>query len=96
VYDQQPSPARDQVELSPSTATASVGKRACAPKTLPVRRWQARQWQMDTRTGSAVVVTVSCPQEQAAVRSVMLHISHAVRGDLGGAHFSPKSATTPP
>jgi hypothetical protein len=52
----------------PVTVTESAGKRAWAPKTLPVRRWQARQWQTETRTGSAVVTAESWPQEQEAVR----------------------------
>jgi hypothetical protein len=37
---------------SPSMVTHSFGQRAWAEKTLPVRFWQARQWQIDTRTGS--------------------------------------------
>jgi hypothetical protein len=36
-----------------------LGKRACTPNTLPVRRWQARQWQTDTRIGSPSTVAVS-------------------------------------
>ena len=36
----------------PSTRTRVGRERACAPNTLPVRRWQARQWQMEETTGS--------------------------------------------
>jgi hypothetical protein len=49
-------------------ATDAAGKRAWAPNTLPVRRWQARQWQTETRTGSAEVTAESWPHEQEAVR----------------------------
>ena len=51
--------------------TFSRGKRAWAPKTLPVRRWQARQWQTEIRTGSPVVVRESWPQLHEAVRVVI-------------------------
>jgi hypothetical protein len=40
--------------LIPEIVTASEEKRAWAPKTLPVRRWQARQWHTETRIGSVV------------------------------------------
>ena len=43
---------RTQFAVSPSMVTASRGYRAWAPKALPVRRWQARQWQTEIRTGS--------------------------------------------
>jgi len=33
-----------------------------------VRRWQARQWQIETLTGSPSASTVSCPHEQDARR----------------------------
>ena len=46
--------------------------RACAPKTLPVRRWQARQWQTETRTGSPVTSALSRPQLQEAIRVLMV------------------------
>src|SRR5262249_18599227 len=35
---------------------------------LPVRRWQARQWQTETRTGSPSVHSRSCPQLHEASR----------------------------
>jgi hypothetical protein len=53
--------------LVPLTDTASFADRACAPNTLPVRRWQARHWQTDTRNGSAVTRAGSRPQLQEAV-----------------------------
>ncbi len=31
---------------APSVVTCSASNRAWTPKTLPVRRWQARQWQI--------------------------------------------------
>jgi hypothetical protein len=34
-------------------------------------RWQARQWQMETLTGSPSTSTVSCPHEQDARRVAM-------------------------
>jgi hypothetical protein len=41
-------------------------------KTLPVRCWQARQWQMETRAGSPSQWILSWPQEQVAVRVMVL------------------------
>jgi len=38
------------------------------PKTLPVLRWQARQWHIPTTLGSPVTSIRSWPQEQDAVR----------------------------
>ena len=38
------------------------------PNALPVRRWHARQWQMETSKGSPCAVRRSCPQLQAASR----------------------------
>jgi len=38
------------------------------PKALPVRCWQARQWQMEMRNGSPVASMVSWPQAQEAWR----------------------------
>jgi hypothetical protein len=35
----------------PTTSTRLAGKRACMANALPVRRWQARQWQIEIRTG---------------------------------------------
>ena len=55
----------------PDTFTASRGKRAWAPNTLPVRRWHAWQWHIETRIGSPDTLAVSWPQLQEAVRSVM-------------------------
>src|SRR6185369_11401634 len=54
--------------LAPTTVTASRGNRACAPNTLPVRRWHARQWHTDTRTGSPTTCACNCPQLHAATR----------------------------
>ena len=53
---------------APSVVTRSASNRAWTPKTLPVRRWQARQWQIETRTGSPSTVSRSCPQLHAACR----------------------------
>jgi hypothetical protein len=39
---------------------------------LPVRRWHAWQWQIDTANGSAVVVTRSWPQWQLASRGSVI------------------------
>lgn len=50
------------------SVTWARSKRACAPKTLPVRRWQALQWQIEMRTGSPAHVSRSCPQLQDACR----------------------------
>jgi hypothetical protein len=65
------SPAWAYSLLCPSIVTASSGNRACMPNTLPVRFWQARQWQMDTRTGSPRVWMMRFPQRQVAWRLVM-------------------------
>jgi len=54
---------------APLMVTEFAGNRAWAPKTLPVLRWQARQWQTETRSGSAEVIAESWPQEQEAVRT---------------------------
>src|SRR4051812_35759300 len=40
------------------------------PNALPVRRWQARQLQIETANGSPVTSRRSCPQWQAASRTV--------------------------
>jgi hypothetical protein len=39
--------------------TSPAAKPACMPNALPVRRWQSRQWQIDTERGSPTVVTRS-------------------------------------
>jgi hypothetical protein len=65
------SPVRDQCEARPSTVTCSPAKRACTAKTLPVRFWHSRQWQIETRTGSPSQVRCSWPQLQDAMRVVM-------------------------
>jgi hypothetical protein len=51
--------------------TLSRGKRACAPNVLPVLFWQARQWHIETRTGSPSQVALSWPQLQEATRVVI-------------------------
>ena len=56
---------------SPSIRTCSRGQRACIANALPVRRWQARQWQIETLTGSPSTSTASCPHEQDARRVTM-------------------------
>src|SRR5437764_15254947 len=55
---------------APSIVTCSASNRAWTPKTLPVRRWQARQWQIETRTGSPSTVSRSCSQLHAACRAL--------------------------
>jgi hypothetical protein len=72
------SPACAYSLLGPSIVTASDGNRACAANTLPVRFWQARQWQMETRTGSPRVWTTRFPQRQVALRVVMNFASSVV------------------
>ena len=42
--------------------TASRGHLAWTENALPVRRWQARQWQTETRTGSPSTSARSWPQ----------------------------------
>src|SRR6266545_6575869 len=53
---------------TPSVVTCSASYRAWTPKTLPVRRWQARQWQIETRIGSPSAVSRSCSQLHTACR----------------------------
>lgn len=53
------SPIRTYSDEVPESDTFSRRNRACWPKTLPVLRWQARQWQMETRTGSPTTWAVS-------------------------------------
>jgi hypothetical protein len=52
-------------------STCRFGQRDCIPKALPVRCWQARQWQIETLMGSPSTSTVSCPHEQDARRAAM-------------------------
>jgi len=51
--------------------SCSRRKRAWTPKALPVRCWQARQWHIETRSGSPVQSMVSWPQQQDARRLVI-------------------------
>jgi hypothetical protein len=46
----------------PTTRTWSVLNPACIPKALPVRRWQARQLQIETANGSPETSRRSWPQ----------------------------------
>src|SRR5665213_1187298 len=62
------SPTRTNCFDDPVMTTEVAWNRAWAPKTLPVRRWQARQWQTETRMGSVEVTAESWPHEQEAVR----------------------------
>src|SRR5215211_7587256 len=78
----------------PSIVTCSASNRAWTPKTLPVRRWQARQWQIETRTGSPSTVSRSCSQLHAACRVLTSGIVDGVgSGDIAecwpalGAYF---------
>jgi hypothetical protein len=41
---------------------SSLLNRACVPNTLPVRCWQHRQWQIETRTGPPSQIKLSRPQ----------------------------------
>jgi hypothetical protein len=71
---------RAYVRDAPPTTTLRSGNRACAPKALPVRRWQARQWQTDTRTGSPLTTAVRRPQLHEAARErslIVLLLGHA-------------------
>ena len=54
-------------------------KRAWVPKTLPVRRWQSRQWQIEIRTGSPSQARRSWPQLQCASRVTMARLSRDQR-----------------
>src|SRR4030095_4324090 len=56
-------------------ATELAGNRACAANTLPVLRWQARQWQTETRTGSADVMAVTGAPITARVGRASLSVS---------------------
>jgi hypothetical protein len=61
---------RRKVLRSPSVAAiCSRGKKALAPNTEPVRRWQARQWHDETMLGAPVMRMRNWPQAQAASRS---------------------------
>src|SRR5437763_7927366 len=62
--------------------TRSSGNRACMPKALPVRRWQAWQWHIEIRTGSPSAATRSWPQLQAASRVSMARSLPAARWQL--------------
>jgi hypothetical protein len=55
----------------PSTRTRSRGNLAFTLKTLPVRRWHTKQWQIEIRTGSPSQVTRTSPQAQVASRVVI-------------------------
>src|SRR5690606_39025792 len=73
------SPVRANCVLRPSMAVIwSRPNRACAPKTLPVRRWQARQWHTETRIGSPSHERRNRPQLQLAWRVVMISSSSTV------------------
>ena len=65
------SPARVNAVDAPWIVTRSAAQRACWPKGLPVRRWQAVQWQSETRIGSPSQVIASLPQLHSARRVVM-------------------------
>jgi hypothetical protein len=69
---------------SPLRTTPDRLNLACAPKTLPVRRWQARQWQIETRTGSSRVVNVNWPQLQEAVLVFIRHFNRRVAAQATG------------
>src|SRR5471030_1912298 len=64
------SACRRKLRCSPSVDTTWPRlKKAVEPKIAPVRRWQAWQWQDDTRSGSPASRIRNCPQEHAASRS---------------------------
>ena len=65
------SPSRVHCVERPSIVTCSRGNRACVPKTLPVRFWQALQWHIEMRTGSPSQVTLSFPQLHEPARDVI-------------------------
>jgi hypothetical protein len=50
---------REKSRYRPLTFTCPALNPACIPNALPVRRWQARQWQIETTNGSPVVTTLS-------------------------------------
>jgi hypothetical protein len=75
---------------TPSVVTCSASNLAWAPKTLPVRRWQARQWQIETRTGSPSTLSRSCAQLHAACRVLT---SEIVDRKARGAFLPPRTTT---
>ena len=58
VVRQPSSPVQTYAVEVPLTRTESLEKRDWAAKALPVRRWQSRQWQTETRRGVAETVAV--------------------------------------
>src|SRR5262245_33907125 len=74
--------------------TWSAAKPACIPKALPVRRWQARQWQIETANGSPFTSSVSCPQWHDASRvAIATKPSRIGRGGLRAAPTDRESAS---
>src|SRR5579862_3415936 len=66
-----PSPVRTYSVAVPEIVYGAL-KPASAANTLPVRRWQARQWQTPTPRGSPCTSMRSWPQEHEAVRDGMM------------------------
>jgi len=82
---------------APSVVTCSASNRAWTPKTLPVRRWQARRWQIETRTGSPSTVSRSCSQLHAACRVFTIRILGRVlvaQGDFSHGRGRARDAVT--
>src|SRR6476619_4786343 len=84
-------PVTVQCFVSPSIVTFWTGQRAWTVKALPDRFLQLRQWQTDTRNGSAAIVSLTCPQRHEAVRMVTSPLSEA-RGERGRRAMLPGQA----
>ena len=70
-----------------NNVTALRSKNAAMLNEHPVRRWQSRQWHIETRVGSPWQPSRSLPQVQLAKRSVTRHkllLGVAARGPAGG------------
>jgi len=75
---------RKYLVLSPSMRTWSRWNLDCAPNGAPVRRWQARQWQIEILTASPLQLTRSFPQLHAAILLAMLSYLRRRGGRLRG------------
>src|ERR1700744_2121435 len=65
------SPRRTYWPAGPEGVTCASSKKTATLKALPVRFWQAPQWQAETLIGSPVVVIDRALQVQVAVRLVI-------------------------
>src|ERR1700691_2911408 len=79
------SPIRVNSTARPSIDTSPAANRALKLNALPLRRLQARQWQMEMRIGSPEQVAESWPQEHSARRVTM-----AVSFPVSYEHLAPE------